>query len=136
VVSWSPEVEHFLDEKRFAVLATINQDGTVHQTVMWYLRDGDSIVMNTRMGRRKPENLARDSRVSICMEDGQRYLTITGRINIDEDPERGQSGMRRMTTRYEGEERADQLMRDKYSKQHRINLTLTPETTDIHGFDE
>jgi predicted pyridoxine 5'-phosphate oxidase superfamily flavin-nucleotide-binding protein len=29
-------VRDFLNERRFAVLATINKDGTPQQTVMWY----------------------------------------------------------------------------------------------------
>ncbi len=135
-MTWSPEIERFLDEKRYAVLTTINPDGSPHQTVMWYLRDGDKLVMNTKLGRRKPNNLLRDNRASICFEEGQRYVTITGRIDIDQDPRRGQTGMRQMTTRYEGKARAEELMRDLYSTQHRITLTLTPASIDIHGFDE
>lgn len=131
---WDPQIESFLDEKRYAVLATINPDGSIHQTVMWYVRDGDTIVMNTKKGRRKPLNLERDNRASLCIEDGERYLTVSGRIEIDEDPERGQAGMRAMTERYEGPERAEELMRDEYSKQHRIVLTLIPEQVDAHQF--
>ena len=130
----SPEVAAFLDEPRFGVLATINPDGSIHQTVMWYRRDGSDIVMNTRKGRRKPNNLDRDNRASICFEEGERYVSITGRIQVDEDRERGQESMRVMTTRYEGAERAQELMRDDYAKQHRIELRLEPESVDIHGF--
>ena len=135
MVIWSPEVKRFLDESRFGVLATVNDDGSVQQTVMWYRRDGDTIVMNTKLGRKKYRNLYRDGRCSLCMEEGQRYVTVSGPITIDEDRERGQAGMLAMTTRYEGAEKADRQMRDEYSKQHRINLTLTPEKIDVHGFD-
>jgi PPOX class probable F420-dependent enzyme len=134
-VYWSPEVAQFLDEVRFGVLATVNEDGTAQQTVMWYRRDGDTITMNTKLGRRKYRNLYRDGRASICIEEGQRYVTVYGTISIDEDRERGQEGMRVMTTRYEGAEEAERLMREMYSKQHRINLTLTPEKIDVHGFE-
>ena len=133
---WSPEVEQFLDEVRFGVLATVNEDGSVQQTVMWYRRDGDKIVMNTKLGRKKYRNLYRDGRGSLCMEDGQRYVTISGPITIDEEPQRGQAGMLAMTTRYEGAEEAERQMRELYSKQLRINLTLSPEKIDVHGFDE
>ena len=40
-------VRHFLETPRFAVIATINEDGSPHQTVVWYLLRGDDIVMNT-----------------------------------------------------------------------------------------
>jgi PPOX class probable F420-dependent enzyme len=136
LVTWAPAVAEFLDEPRYGVLATSNPDGSVHQTVMWYLRDGDVILMNTKKGRRKPLNLERDNRASLCVEEGERYVTIAGRITIDEDRQRGQESMRQMTTRYEGAQRAEELMHATYSRQHRIVLTLVPEKLDLHGFVE
>jgi PPOX class probable F420-dependent enzyme len=133
-VGWGPDVASFLDEKRFAVLATLNEDGSIQQTVMWYERDGDGIVMNTRKGRRKYHNLARTGWASLCVEEGERYVTVTGPVTIDEDRQRGQDGMRRMTTRYEGEAEADRRMREEYAQQHRVVLRMTPESIDIHGF--
>jgi len=62
----SESVRRFLAEPRFAVLATINADGTPQQSVMWYeLRDG-YILMNTAAGRVKDLNVRRDPRVSVC----------------------------------------------------------------------
>jgi len=60
-------VRQFLDDRRFAVVATINADGSPQQTVLWYYVDGDEIVMNTAEGRRKPFNLRRDARFSFCV---------------------------------------------------------------------
>ncbi|MCC6944602.1 MAG: PPOX class F420-dependent oxidoreductase [Thermomicrobiales bacterium] len=133
-MDWKPEVAAFLDEPRFGVLATINPDGSAHQTVMWYRRDGGDIVMNTRKGRVKPNNLDRDPRASLCIEDGQRYLTVSGRVEIDENRERGLESMRVMTEHYEGAERAAELIRDEYANQHRIELRLVPDAVDAHGF--
>ncbi|CAN5544338.1 hypothetical protein BH23CHL4_BH23CHL4_21790 [soil metagenome] len=135
-MSFSPTVEQFLDEVRFGVLATANDDGSVQQTVMWYRRDGDKVLMNTKLGRRKYQNLYRDGRGSLCVEEGQRYVTVSGTITIDEDQQRGQAGMLAMTTRYEGAAKAERQMREEYSKQHRINLTLTSDKVDVHGFEE
>ena len=39
--SLSDKARAFLEEKRFAVLATINQDGTPQLTTMWYELQGD-----------------------------------------------------------------------------------------------
>lgn len=118
------------------MLATANDDGSVQQTVMWYRRDGDKVLMNTKLGRRKYQNLYRDGRGSLCVEEGQRYVTVSGTITIDEDQQRGQAGMLAMTTRYEGAAKAERQMREEYSKQHRINLTLTSDKVDVHGFEE
>lgn len=127
----------FLNEKRFAVLGTLNADGSPQQTVMWYQpKDGNTILMNTKKGRVKDKNLERDGRASICVEDGQRYVALRGRITVDEDAARGQETMKAMTTRYEGAEVADRQMTEMYSKQHRITLTFEIEGVDAHGFDD
>ena len=61
------EVRSLLNERRFAVLATINSDGTPQQTAMWYELRGDAIMMNTRVGRIKEINLrARYRPVVMC----------------------------------------------------------------------
>ena len=73
---------HYLDEKRFAVLGTINRSGSPHLTIMWYVLDGDDIVFNTKVGRTKDSNLARDPRVSLLVYDegGYKYIRIDGRV--------------------------------------------------------
>ena len=43
----SPAQRAFLEEKRFAVVGTRNTDGSPHLAVMWYLLDGDDIVVNS-----------------------------------------------------------------------------------------
>ena len=127
----------FLNEDRFGVLATINADGSPQQTVMWYLPvDGDTILMNTKKGRVKDRNLDRDGRVSLCVEDGQRYVSMRGTVVVDSDADQGQKTMRAVTTRYVGAEEADRQVREMYSKQHRITLTLKIDSVDTHGFED
>jgi PPOX class probable F420-dependent enzyme len=130
-------MSEFLNETRFGVLATVNADGSPQQTVMWYLPiDGDTILMNTKKGRMKDRNLVRDGRVSLCIEDGQRYLAVRGTVTVDDDPARGQETMKAVTTRYEGAEVAERQMKEMYSKQHRITLTLKIDSVDSHGFED
>ena len=132
-VKVDPEVCAFLEERRFAVLATINPDGSVQQTVMWYLLEDVAIVMNTLRGRVKDHNLVRDPRVSICIEDEYKYVTITGVVEIDEDFERGHATIKALATRYEGERRAEEMMEETFRKQHRVTLVLPIEKLDAHG---
>lgn len=48
----SQQARALLEGRHFAVLATINnKDGTPQLTTMWYLLEGDTIVMNTMVGR-------------------------------------------------------------------------------------
>jgi len=133
----STQAFDFLSEVRFGVLATVNADGSPQQTVMWYLPvDRDTILMNTKKGRMKDKNLMRDGRVSLCVEEGQRYVAMRGRIEVDNDAERGQETMRAVTMRYEGAEEADRQMAEIFGKQHRITLTLKIDSVDTHGFED
>ncbi len=132
----APDVRRFLEETRFATLATLNADGSPQQTVMWYLLQDDQIVMNTARGRKKDRNLLRDRRASICVEDGYTFVTIDGTIELVADQERAQADIRALAVRYHGAERADQMMRDDFGKQQRITLLLPINHVVAHGFDE
>ena len=93
----SNTLRSFLDEVHFAVVATIASDGIPHQTVMWYLLDGDALVLNTPEGSLKHKHLLRDPRISVCIEDGFRYATLIGSVEVTPDPDRklyGQLGQR------------------------------------------
>ena len=80
-------VRAFLEEPRFAVMATINKSGTPQLTVMWYglIEGADVVVLNTVRGLIKDQNLRRDSRMSLCVEDGLRYVTLEGRAELIDD---------------------------------------------------
>ena len=125
-------IKTFLKQKRFAVAATINEDGTPQQTVMWYELQGDRIMMNTAVGRLKEKNLARDPRLSFCVEDEYKYVTITGRAELDYDTERSQADIRALAIRYHGQEKGEDMSRDLFSKQARVTFYMTIEDVDTH----
>ena len=84
----SEDVRAFLEQPRFAVMATINRSGTPQLTVMWYAlaTDDDNVVLlNATRGLLKERNLRRDPRMSLCIEDGMRYVTLDGRAELIED---------------------------------------------------
>jgi PPOX class probable F420-dependent enzyme len=83
----SERVRAFLEEPRFAVMATINASGTPQLTVMWYalVPDADVVVLNATRGLLKERNLRRDARMSLCIEDGMRYVTLQGRAELSDD---------------------------------------------------
>lgn len=130
------EVRAFLEEVRYGVLATLNADGSPQQTVMWYEPRPDTIMMNTLRGRRKDRNLLRDARASLCVENGQRYVSLSGTIETIEDPEMGQAGIAALARRYEGEAKAAEMVQSTFSRQERVTLLLHVERVDVHGFDE
>lgn len=127
-VSLSERARAFLREKRFAVLATVNRDGTPQLTTMWYLLEEDgTILMNTKVGRLKERNMRRDPRVSICVPDGYDYVTIKGRVEMIDDPQISQRDIHRLSARYHGEEKAQRQMENQFSKERRVTLHLKPE---------
>ncbi|TMD56868.1 MAG: PPOX class F420-dependent oxidoreductase, partial [Chloroflexi bacterium] len=64
----NPAQRKFLEERHFAVVGTTNPDGSPHLAVMWYLLDGDDIIVNSAQGRIKDRNLAQDPRMSLVVE--------------------------------------------------------------------
>ena len=131
----SPAARAFLEEKRYCVFADIGPDGLPHQTVLWYELQGDEIMMNTALRREKDKNLRRDPRASFCIEDGYRYLTITGTCTLQwEDQEAAQADIYRLAERYEGTERAEQMSAGQFRKQDRETIRMSIERVDAHGF--
>ncbi len=132
----SPEVREYLSAQRFAVLATINSSGTPQQTVMWYDLDGDAILMNTAYERQKAENLRRDSRVSICVPDGYRFVTVIGKAILIEDQATSQRDIRRLAVRYTGEEAGNQQAEEDFSAQRRVTIRVPIEHVLAYGVGE
>jgi PPOX class probable F420-dependent enzyme len=81
------DVRAFLEQPHFAVMGTINPSGTPQLTVMWYalLPGEDIVVLNATRGLLKERNLRRDPRLSLCIEDGMRYVTLQGRAELIAD---------------------------------------------------
>lgn len=132
----STAVREYLQATRFAVLATINPDGSVQQTVMWYLLDGDDIVLNSTNTRHKTANLRRDPRVSICVPDGYHFVTVKGRATLIDNPTVAQPDMLRLAVRYLGEEQGKRQTEEVYSKQPRVTIRVPIEHVFAYGVGE
>lgn len=130
----TPEQRKFLEEKRFAVVGTRNPDGSPHLAVMWYLLDGDDIVVNSAQGRLKDRNLGADPRMSVMVADGYRFVRVDGRAKIDHDQATAHADIHRLAARNYGDEKADEAMRDNFGKQHRITYRLPIKRRYVGGF--
>jgi PPOX class probable F420-dependent enzyme len=120
----SPRARAFLQERRFAVLGTINRDGTPQLSTMWYLLEGDTIMMNTKVGRVKERNMRRDPRISLCFEEGYNYVTVSGKVEFIDDQQTAQADIYRLAVRYDGEESAQRQMQESFGKEQRVTLHL------------
>jgi PPOX class probable F420-dependent enzyme len=87
VAELAENVRAFLEDVHLVVIATINRDGSSHQTGLWYELRGDTIIMNTGTASKKVRNLRRDPRASVCVTDlnPARHVTIEGTVTFDED---------------------------------------------------
>ena len=87
------EVWKFIDERKSLQVATLNRDGSPHLTTLWFaVMDGD-IVFETYTKSQKILNLQRDPRISVLVEDGDRYdqlrgVTLSGKAELVTDPEK------------------------------------------------
>ena len=87
------EVWKFIDERKSLQVATLNRDGSPHLTTLWFaVMDGD-IVFETYTKSQKILNLQRDPRISVLVEDGDRYdqlrgVTLSGTADLVTDPEK------------------------------------------------
>jgi PPOX class probable F420-dependent enzyme len=77
-----------LDGRNYAVLATINPDGSPQTSAMWVGRDGDDVLFSTLERRVKHRNMVRDPRVSITVIDSanpDNYVELRGRVSMMRD---------------------------------------------------
>ncbi len=87
------DVLTFIEEHKSLQVATLNKDGSVHLTTLWFaLVDGD-IVFETFTKSQKIVNLKRDARITVLLEDGTEYnelrgVSISGRAVLHDDPKR------------------------------------------------
>ncbi len=131
-------VRRFLAEPRYASVATIDEDGAPRQAVVWFLLDGDTIVVNSLDGRRWPTNLRRDPRISIAVTDAtdQSWVGLTGSVEIVEDQAQAQADIAAMARRYHTADpaEAEAVIANRFSKQRRVSFRLRP--TSIHDHVE
>jgi len=131
----TPAQRKFLQDERFAVVGTKNPDGSPHLAVMWYLLDGDDIVVNSAEGRIKDRNLAADPRVSVLVEDEYRWIRIDGRATVEHDQTITHEDIRRIASRYYQDDRkVAAAMRDNFGKQHRITYRVPIRRVAGEGF--
>ena len=93
----------FLDEVHYAVVGTLNRDGSIQQTVVWFVREGDELRFSLGASSVKLQNLRRNPTITLTVEDGARYLSLSGSAAVEPAD---QELRKRLAQRYLGAERA------------------------------
>jgi PPOX class probable F420-dependent enzyme len=87
-IALSKAALRLLDGKNYAVLATVNRDGSPQTSVIWVGRDGNDVLFSTVEGRVKHRNMVRDPRVSVTVieaADPENYVELRGRVSFTPD---------------------------------------------------
>jgi PPOX class probable F420-dependent enzyme len=74
-------VRDLLANPNYAVISTLNSDGTVHNAVIWISAENGSVAVNSAIGRAWPTNLERDPRVNVLVQEAgnpYHYVEIRG----------------------------------------------------------
>jgi PPOX class probable F420-dependent enzyme len=120
-------VRTLLDEPNYAVLGTINPDGSPQTSLVWIGTDGDDVVISTAARRRKERNIQRDPRVSLSVwdrADPERYAEIRGLATIQPDPGRELAVL--LGEKYEGPGGGQKFL-DLPAEVVRVTIRITPQ---------
>ncbi|MCH7788053.1 MAG: pyridoxamine 5'-phosphate oxidase family protein [Acidobacteria bacterium] len=72
------EMWAFIEEQKSLQVATLDRDGSVHLSTLWFAIVDESIVFETYTRSQKIKNLERDSRITLLWEDGTEYEKLRG----------------------------------------------------------
>jgi PPOX class probable F420-dependent enzyme len=114
-------IRSFLEGVRWATIGTLNPDGSPHQAIIWYLIDGDTVVVNSRRGRQWPRNLERDGRVSLAIQDWsepEHWVGLRGTARVLRSGPEAVRDIQLMARRYGGNP-------DEFNGQDRITFAIS-----------
>jgi PPOX class probable F420-dependent enzyme len=104
-ITFDEFTRRLLDGKNFATVATLNPDGGPQSSVVWFKRDGDTVVFSSTTDRQKVGNLTRDPRISasiFALDNPYDSVEIRGVTELAEDPEK--TLPKELSQRYLGED--------------------------------
>jgi PPOX class probable F420-dependent enzyme len=124
------EVRAFLVEQMVMQCATIGPNGRPHMVALWYAPEGIELRSWTYAKSQKAQNLARDPRATIGVEDGVQYHELRGvmlecDVHIEHETERVAEYGFALVDRYAGgAEAAKEAFREQARK--RVGLHFVP----------
>ena len=104
-IALSEATLRLVDGKNYAVLATVNPDGSPQSSVVWVGRDGGDLFFSTVEGRVKYRNMVRDPRVSVTVIDSadpENYVELRGRVSMT--PDIGRRVDAQLSWKYDGKD--------------------------------
>jgi PPOX class probable F420-dependent enzyme len=101
-----PEVRELLEKPNYAVVATHNQDESIHSTVVWADTENGDLAINSAVGRKWPTNLQRDPRVNVLVqESGNPYYFVEIRGTAEATTDGAEEHIDRLAKKYIGQDK-------------------------------
>ena len=118
--------DFLVSDLRFATIATIGADGSPYQVVVWYVVEGEAMVINAAEHRTWPANLRRDPRASVLVEDGDRWASVEGSVELVDDQQTAQADAAEGARLYHADDPgfAEALIHDRFERQRRVTIRL------------
>jgi PPOX class probable F420-dependent enzyme len=127
---FSPTQLAYLSYPHYAVLATLNADGSPQLSTVWYGFNADrsKLMFIIERDSLKARNLQRDPRISVSVPHGGRYVVVKGRAEFDlnQDPAAALADLEQLGQRYYGPiEGHNQVV--SFGEKERLTVYLIPE---------
>ena len=122
-----------LDAKNLAVLTTVNPGGKPNSAMMWFVREGDTLLFTTLAHRQRLRNVAGNPNVSVLVsphENPYVYVEVRGTAEVLPDPDKRLPEL--LSQRYLGgpppaESAEDARMIIRVTPEKVINFAVSPE---------
>lgn len=110
-----PEYRSFITEgTRTGKWATSRRDGSPHVVPVWFVVEGDDLLVTTGRTSVKGRAVLRDPRVALCVDDERppyAFVLIQGRASVSTDPDEVLRASTLNARRYVGPEHAEEYGR-------------------------
>jgi PPOX class probable F420-dependent enzyme len=104
------EIQDFLtNSPHTGKLATVGRDGQPHVVPIWFVLDGDDVVLTISSSSTKARNIRNQQRVSLCLDDEElpyAFVTVFGTATSTQNPPDLLEWTTRIAARYVGPERS------------------------------
>ncbi|WP_369360892.1 PPOX class F420-dependent oxidoreductase [Streptomyces sp. cg2] len=120
----SEKLKEALDSRVFVTVATLQPDGSPHQSVVWVGRDGDGLFFVTGVDKLKVRNLRRDPRLSVTVnppDEPYGYAVISGSARFESAG--SHERMDELAVKYTGR---------TYAEHHPESYAALPELVTVH----
>jgi PPOX class probable F420-dependent enzyme len=113
-----------IEGKNFGFLAVLLPDGSPHVSPVWVDHEGDTVLVNTAVGRVKQKNTVRDQRVMISVLDSKNpYDRVIVQGQVTQTYEGAEVHIDKLANKYTG---AKKYQRSS-AKEKRIILRIEPQ---------